>query len=279
MRRILDQTIPLRRRSRCWRYRYRILERASARSWSCRSGWPTKDAIPAAEKARRAGMPTAPSTRSAIALAGRRSDTARSRSGRRAPSPTRSANLPKRTCEIEASTVRDVRLKFLKPGARVAVGGCAPVAARRQRAAGRDLRAVRHGGALELAEAEEALEEDAEPALDRREVVGAAAVFGKAGRPFAPCFVAPGMKRQERDLRRTEAVARRVEEVEVLQLVGADRGFRALRRLARDDGDKLRCDLRAEDRVRASRPLPRRTGARKSPSGSNAGSASSARRN
>ena len=52
--------------------------------------------------------------------------------------------------------------------------GGAPVAARRQRSAGRHLGSVGHGGPLELAEAEKALHEDLQPSPDMAEVVGAA---------------------------------------------------------------------------------------------------------
>jgi len=71
-----------------------------------------------------------------------------------------------------SSRVRDVALELVQPDLGVAVGRRAPVAARGERAAGGDLGAVGHRRALELAEAEEALHEHAEPLLDRRQVVG-----------------------------------------------------------------------------------------------------------
>ena len=83
----------------------------------------------------------------------------------------------------------------------------------------------------------------------RRQVVGAAPLGREAGRPLALRRVAPGMQRQERDLRRREAVAQRVVEVEVLQRVGADIRLGALRRLALLGRHQLGRDLGGEDRV------------------------------
>ena len=88
-----------RKGSRCSRSRYRISRSARRCSWSCRSGFPMRRAVPAAARARRAGSPTAPSTPSATASAGRRSATGRWRSGLPAPSRTRSASLPRRSCD------------------------------------------------------------------------------------------------------------------------------------------------------------------------------------
>ena len=65
-----------------------------------------------------------------------------------------------------------------EPGGSARVARRAPVAARRQRPAGPDLRRVRHRRALELARAEEALEEHPEPVLDLRERVLVAALLG-----------------------------------------------------------------------------------------------------
>src|SRR4051794_33578266 len=71
---------------------------------------------------------------------------------------------PYRSPSLDISLLQgDVPPELLEPGHGVAVGWRAPVAAGGQRAAGAHLRPVRHRRALELAEAEEALEEDLEP--------------------------------------------------------------------------------------------------------------------
>src|SRR5579871_511324 len=128
--------------------------------------------------------------------------------GVKARQPVRSVipmNRAQRRAARGISLVRHVALEFVEPDAGVAVGRRTPVAARRQGAAGRHLGAVRHRRALELAEAEEALQEHTQPALDELEVVRAPAVVREAGRPRAALDVAPGMARQEGDLRRAEA--------------------------------------------------------------------------
>ena len=117
-----------------------------------------------------------------------------------------------------------------------------------------------------------------QPLADRRQVVGAAPFGGKPGGQSPAAASLPGVQRQEGDLRRHEAVAQRVVQVEVLQRVGADDGLGALRRLA--------ClgpaPARARSRWRGSRPasphVRRELLASRPPSGSGAGSASSARR-
>ncbi|MER8485613.1 DNA polymerase IV [Mesorhizobium sp. M1322] len=85
--------------SRCWRSPSRIWRSNRPCSWNCRSGSTTTAAAPAPGRARRAGPPTAPSTRSATASAGRRSAMPRSRSANRARFPTRFASWPKRNCK------------------------------------------------------------------------------------------------------------------------------------------------------------------------------------
>ncbi len=74
------------------------------------------------------------------------------------------------------SAVRDLVPELLQPHRRGAVARRAPVAARRQRAARSDLGRVRDRRALELAGAEEAVEEDLEPVLDLGERVLVAAL-------------------------------------------------------------------------------------------------------
>src|SRR5471030_2411109 len=123
---------------------------------------------------------------------------------------------------ISRFSIRNVALQFLDPRARVAVGRCAPIAARREASAGNHLRPVGQCRALELAQLEEAVEEDAEPLLDLGQRVGVARVLGKPGRPVAARCIAPRVPREKRDLRRTQSVTRDVEEIEVLQLVGPD---------------------------------------------------------
>ena len=85
--------------------------------------------------------------------------------------------------------------------------------------------------------------------------VGAALVGREVRRPVAPRRVAPGLQRQEGDLRRAEAIAQRVEQVEILQRIGADLGLGALDRAAFRRRDQLRRDLGLEDRVEHRRDL------------------------
>src|SRR6476661_5836693 len=61
------------------------------------------------------------------------------------------------------SFVRDVLLQLLHPDPRVSVGRCPPVTPWREVAAGDHLRAIRHRGALELADLKEAIEKNAKP--------------------------------------------------------------------------------------------------------------------
>src|SRR5699024_10455711 len=106
-------------------------------------------------------------------------------------------------------------------------------------AAGRDLRPVGHRRALELAETEETAHEYLEPAPDLRQVIGPSTLFREAGGPVAAGGVLPGHERQESDLRGPEAVAQRIEEIEILELVGADLRLGALGPLAVLDRNQL----------------------------------------
>src|SRR5690606_22807055 len=113
----------------------------------------------------------------------------------------------------------------------------------------RNLRAVGYGAALELAEAEEALQEALEPALDRGEVVLVLVLFGKARGPRAARLVAPGVPGQERDVRRQQPVAHDMVEVEVVELVRPDLLLRALDLAVLAHRDQLGTDLLIEDRL------------------------------
>src|SRR6185312_15438913 len=95
----------------------------------------------------------------------------RSRSGRSACafwSHVQHVTPPPRFAVYHSRPIPPVQVA--EPGVRIAVRRGAPVAARGQRAAGRDLRAVREGRAFELREAEEAFAEDLEPVADGRQV-------------------------------------------------------------------------------------------------------------
>ena len=111
------------------------------------------------------------------------------------------------------------RLQLREPCGRFAVGWRAPIAARRQRSARADLGRVGNRAALELAQLEEAVQESMQMSLDSRDVVLVAAV-GRDIRPMAGVLVVPRVVRQERDLRRRVSEAKRVVEVEIVQLVG-----------------------------------------------------------
>src|SRR3954471_8712099 len=109
-----------------------------------------------------------------------------------------------------ASRVRDVRPELVEPDLGRGVAGRAPVAARRERAAGADLRRVRDRGALELGEAEEAVEEDLEPVLDVGERVLVAALVGDQVGPRVAFAVGPRVLGEEGDLARPVAEAQDV---------------------------------------------------------------------
>src|ERR1035438_7655936 len=61
-----------------------------------------------------------------------------------------------------------VLAQLLQPHLGLGIAGSAPIAAGRERAAGADLRAVRDGRALELADLKEAIHEHLQPLLDGR---------------------------------------------------------------------------------------------------------------
>src|SRR6185437_10228456 len=92
-------------------------------------------------------------------------------------------------------------LQLVEPGPGGPVGRGAPVAARAEAAAGRDLGRVGDAGPLELADLEEAVEEDLEPLANRRQIVGALEPLGIAGRPLARRRILPGLEGEEGDLR------------------------------------------------------------------------------
>ena len=99
-----------------------------------------------------------------------------------------------------ASPLRHIALQLGQPGVGVAVRRRAPVAARRQRAAGAHLRSVRHGRALELAEREEAAQEHLQPFADRRKVVGC-----HADRAESPAASRPSPRRPRHAARGTRS--------------------------------------------------------------------------
>src|SRR3954469_9483850 len=83
-------------------------------------------------------------------------------------------------CRKPTSSLRHVAVEILQPRRGVAIRRRAPVAARRQRAAGHHLWPVRHRRALELAKGKEALQEHLQPLPDLGERIGAALVGWKA---------------------------------------------------------------------------------------------------
>src|SRR3954467_9770415 len=98
-----------------------------------------------------------------------------------------------------ASRVRDVRPELVEPDLGRGVTRRAPVAARRERAAGADLRRVGDRGALGLGEAEEAVQEDLQPALDLAQRVLVAALGRDQVGPRTALAVAPRVLGEERD--------------------------------------------------------------------------------
>src|SRR5687768_14222388 len=96
-----------------------------------------------------------------------------------------------------------------EPRRRLAVARGAPIAARRERATGADLRPVRDAAALELARAKEFLGERPEMALDFADVIGAAQRLRNT-RPPAGVALVPGAPGEESDLAWRIAEARRV---------------------------------------------------------------------
>src|SRR4051794_36404551 len=138
-----------------------------------------------------------------------------------------------------ASRVRDVRPELVEPDLRRGVAGRAPVAARRERAAGADLRRVGDRGPLELREAEEAVQEDLQPALALADRVLVAALGRDQIGPWTALAVGPRVLGEERDLARPVTEAQQVEQVEVLQLVGPDLALAVAGRLVALAGDQL----------------------------------------
>ncbi|SOZ01697.1 conserved protein of unknown function [Cupriavidus taiwanensis] len=139
-------------------------------------------------------------------------------------------------------------LQVREPHHRLRVAGRTPVAAWRQRAARPHLGRIRHARALELAGAEEAVQEDRQVALDVGQAVLVACHVRAVG-PDAALAVAPGVQCQEGDLGRGKAKAQRVVEVEVLQLVRADGAFGLLLgAVVAVAGDQLGTDVGVEHR-------------------------------
>src|SRR6185503_17707619 len=101
--------------------------------------------------------------------------------------------------------IRHILVQFVDPDCRLGITGSAPIATRRKRTAGADLRAVRNGRALELADLEEAEKKHFQPLLDRLEIVLVPLLSGHQFRPGATVFVAPGVMRQKSDFAGTQS--------------------------------------------------------------------------
>ena len=114
------------------------------------------------------------------------------------------------------------RLELGQPDIGAAIGGRAPVATRRQRAAGRDLGSVGQRRALELV-GEKPPQEQFQPVPDLAKLVGAPRPCRQVGGPGTLVDVVPGVPGEEGDLGRAEAEPRQVEQIEVLQRVRPDR--------------------------------------------------------
>ena len=152
--------------------------RAGAANLAATAG--VSDDALAAARLRRAAARPSPPTASAAAqhaatrCAARQPLGQRHRRRRRRPAPVRAtATVGTHHCAaLNQSSVHQalrsvsgtLRSSSSSQTAACAVGGRAPVAARRQRAAGRDLRPVRQGRALELAGLEKAVQEHPQPA-------------------------------------------------------------------------------------------------------------------
>src|SRR5208283_4808592 len=108
-----------------------------------------------------------------------------------------------------------------------------PIAARRERTAGADLRAVGDGRALELADLKKAIEEHFEPPLDRAQVVFVALLARQQIRPGTAALVTPRVPGQIGDLARAEAMPGDIIQVEILQLIRPDLIGGLLRRFGR----------------------------------------------
>src|SRR5262245_38883403 len=103
-----------------------------------------------------------------------------------------------------------------------------PVGAWRQRAARANLRRIRDCRSLKLAQLEKAVEEYAEPLLDRGQVILPALSLGELWRPLPCCAVAPGVPREIRNFTRPQSKPGNVVQVKILQFVRANGGFAAL---------------------------------------------------
>src|SRR4051794_28210509 len=159
----------------------------------------------------------------------------------RSPLVTRSSRPPASTMVTSeagmpgvlrsVSLRRHVLAQLGQPHGGAGVARRAPVAARRERAAGADLRGVRDRRALELADVEEALDEHLEPVLDLAQRVLVAARLRDQVRPRPAVALPPGVPGEEGHLAGLVAEAQDVEEEEVLQLVGPDLALAVGRRL------------------------------------------------
>src|SRR5207244_7402946 len=127
-----------------------------------------------------------------------------------------------------ARSPRDVSFQLLEPGIRAGIARSPPVAARRQRAARAHLGSVGHRGPLELAGAEEAVEEDTQPMLDHRELIRSPVRRRESGRPLAAIRIAPGLMRQECHLAGSESISADPVEMKILELERPDGGLAAL---------------------------------------------------
>src|SRR6516165_7332508 len=97
--------------------------------------------------------------------------------------------------------------QLVHPGLRIGIAGCTPITSRRQRTAGTDLWAVRHGPPLELTIPEKPHAEEFKPSGDRWEIVGNA-FRGRDGlRPRSDAGIAPCVPGNVGDLARPEAEA------------------------------------------------------------------------
>lgn len=105
-----------------------------------------------------------------------------------------------------------------------------------------DLGTVRHRRSLELAEPEETFDEHRQPLPDVGKLVGDSGRGRVSGWPVAAGWVVPGVPGDEGSLRGGESVTECVEEEEVVEVVGSDRGLGALGRLTGCGGNQLGAD-------------------------------------
>src|SRR5262245_29485556 len=163
------------------------------------------------------------------------------------PPPRHCTRMPGRGRDRSGDVV-GYQVELLEPGGRLAVAGRPEVTTRGQRAARADLGRIRDAAALELAQSEEALDEQAQVGLDVGQLIFVAPV-DRDVRPRAPLLVAPRRMREEGDLRRRVPEAEDVVEVEVLELVRADDSLCRLgrARIPFVPRHQLRRDVRVED--------------------------------